>query len=645
MAWDKEPSGRDSSGPSRKDKDQGQDPFGIRSEGHRPQWTAFLWLALGVLLLFFLLDAVQQTDEIELPYSTFREAVSENYVSAVTLRGQDIEGTLNEDGREALEVPEPGEFVSVRPEVEDARLLGFLEEHGVTISARPVDPPWWQQLLVTALPWILILGLLFWFWHRMAGRMMSGGGAMNFGQSKAKKFRREDSHVRMTDVAGSDNAKREISEVVAFLKNPDEFRELGAKIPRGVLMLGPPGTGKTLLARAVAGEAEVPFYSISGSEFIEMFVGVGASRVRDMFEQAKKEAPSVIFIDEIDSVGRSRGTGLGGGHDEREQTLNQILAEMDGFEEHESVVVLAATNRPDVLDQALLRPGRFDRKITMELPHREARTAIMKVHTAKMPLADDVDLDRLAKLTMGFSGADLANLANEAALLAGRRGQQQIDWNCFTSARDRVLLGDTRETNLPDRERHLVAYHESGHALLAWLLPHADPLEKVTIVPRGQALGVTAQVPREEQYNYGESYLRDRIAVMFGGRLAERIVFGECSSGAENDLSQAASVARRMIANWGMSRRLGPAAFPQDGEQPFLGKEISQGRQHSESTAALIDEEIRELLSEIEARAQDLLERNRERLDALAHALEDRETLEIEEIRSILGEQPARQTA
>lgn len=605
-------------------------------------WLVFLWLAMALLLLFYFLGEVEAPEHTELTYTEFRQAVQAGHVTEVTLRGQNIEGRLSEEGREALEVDEPGSFETIRPEMEDTRLLEFLEAQGVHIAARPVDPPWWQQLIVGALPWLLILALLIFVWTRMMRANMGGGGPFSFGQSKAKKFRREDSHTHLDDVAGSENAKRDILEMVEFLKDPDRFHKLGAKVPRGVLMLGPPGTGKTLMAKAIAGEASVPFFSISGSEFIEMFVGVGAARVRDMFKQAKEAAPAVIFIDEIDAVGRSRGTGMGGGHDEREQTLNQILSELDGFEEHESVVVLAATNRPDVLDPALLRPGRFDRKILLEQPHREARHGILKVHTKKMPLADDVDLGRLAESTLGFSGADLANLANEAALLAGRRQQEQVDWACFSDARYRILLGEAREARLSEQEQRIVAYHESGHALLAYLLPHADPLEKVTILPRGRALGVTAQVPSEERYNYGEAYLRDRIGVMLGGRTSESIIFGEVSSGAENDLKEATRLARRMVGHWGMSARIGPVAFPQGDGEPFLGKELAQGqREYSEATAEVIDEEVSKLITDLARSARSLLEENRHRLEALATALLEHESLEADRIREVIeGAQP-----
>ncbi len=620
-------------GPGQPPSEENPPPLG---NGQGQRWQLFIALSLGILLAMYYLEVVQQPERLELRYSELLTAVERGHVDEVTLRGQEIVGRLSSRGRSEYGVDEPGIFESTRPDFVDERLLPLLAEHDVNITAEPADPAWWQQILVGALPWILLLGLLFWFWHRMAQRTMSGSGALGFGKSGAKRVQRQDSKTRLDDVAGADQAKQEIAEVIEFLKHPGYFQRLGATIPRGVLMMGPPGTGKTLMARAIAGEAGVPFFTISASEFIEMFVGVGASRVRDLFRQAKEAAPAVIFIDELDSVGRSRGTGMGGGHDEREQTLNQILAEMDGFEGHESVVVLAATNRPDVLDPALLRPGRFDRKITLEVPHRQARVAILAVHTRKMPLADDVDLERIAAGTVGFSGADLANLANEAALLAGRRKLDTIDQSCFDDARDRIMLGAASERMLSERDRRTVACHEAGHALLAHLLPHADPLEKVSVLPRGRSLGITAQLPNEERYNFNESYLRDRLAVMFGGRAAESIVFGEVSSGAENDLEQATRLARRMVAHWGMSERVGPVAFPQSEEHVFLGKEIARGREHSEDTAALIDSEVRRLLGEVEAHARTTLEDNRQALDTLAEALLEHETLNAKEIRRLL---------
>jgi len=587
---------------SRKNKDQEnhnsstppQDPFSVRpssQEGPSNQWGLFFWLTIGIFLAFYYLQGVEQPQRVDLAYSDFLEAVESEHVESVTLRGQSVAGELTDAGREALSVDESEGFETTRPTIENTRLLERLEANGVQVSARPTEAPWWQQVIAQALPWILILGLMFWFWGRMQKRIMAngGGGMFNMGKSQARQIRSEDSEVRLDDVAGSENAKREVTEVVDFLKEPDRYQALGARVPRGVLMMGPPGTGKTLLAKAVAGEADVPFFSISGSEFIEMFIGVGASRVRDLFKQAKEQSPSVVFIDELDSIGRARGAGMGGGNDEREQTLNQILAEMDGFAKDDTVVVLAATNRPDVLDKALMRPGRFDRKVTMENPHREARRRILEVHTAKMPLADDVDLERLASMTVGFSGADLANLVNQAALVAGRRKQQSIDWACLSEARDHELLGEAKDIALSADERHIVAYHEAGHALLTWLLPKADPLEKVTVLPRSQALGVTAQMPSEDRFNMGESYLRDRITVMFGGRLAESIVFDEVSSGAENDIEQATQLARRMVGRWGMNRRIGPVTFAENQEHVFLGQQMAQGRQFGDATASLVD--------------------------------------------------------
>ncbi|MFO7910422.1 MAG: ATP-dependent zinc metalloprotease FtsH [Halomonas sp.] len=618
-----------------------QDPFSVRpssQEGPPNQWGLFFWLTIGIFLAFYYLQGVEQPQRVDLAYSDFLEAVESEHVESVTLRGQSVAGELTDAGREALSVDESEGFETTRPTIENTRLLERLEDNGVQVSARPTEAPWWQQVIAQALPWILILGLMFWFWGRMQKRIMAngGGGMFNMGKSQARQIRSEDSEVRLDDVAGSENAKREVTEVVDFLKEPDRYRALGARVPRGVLMMGPPGTGKTLLAKAVAGEADVPFFSISGSEFIEMFIGVGASRVRDLFKQAKEQSPSVVFIDELDSIGRARGTGMGGGNDEREQTLNQILAEMDGFAKDETVVVLAATNRPDVLDKALMRPGRFDRKVTLENPHREARRRILEVHTAKMPLADDVDLERLASMTVGFSGADLANLVNQAALVAGRRKQQSIDWDCLSEARDHELLGEAKDIALSADERHIVAYHEAGHALLTWLLPKADPLEKVTVLPRSQALGVTAQMPSEDRFNMGESYLRDRITVMFGGRLAESIVFDEVSSGAENDIEQATQLARRMVGRWGMNRRIGPVSFAENQEHVFLGQQIAQGREFGDATASLVDEEIRELLNSLQDKGEQLLKKHRKALDALAHALEEHETLESDEVGEVL---------
>jgi cell division protease FtsH len=434
-----------------------------------------------------------------------------------------------------------------------------------------------------------------------------------------------------------EQAKRELQEVVEFLKNPTKFQRLGAQIPKGVLLMGPPGTGKTLLARATAGEAGVPFFSINGSEFIQMFVGVGASRVRDMFRTAKESAPCILFIDEIDAVGRVRGAGVGGGHDEREQTLNQILSEMDGFQQTEAVIVLAATNRPDVLDPALLRPGRFDRHVTIDRPTREGRLGVLKVHTRKVPLAPNVDLETVAAGTIGFSGADLKNLVNEAALNAAREGKSQVDAEDFDLAKDKVLMGPQREEVLNQHEREMTAYHEAGHALIAWLVPDLDPVHKVTIVPRGRALGVTQLLPEEERYHMGEQRLHSQLVLMMGGRAAEKMVFDEFSAGAEDDIKRATDLARRMVAHWGMSPVIGPVAFHQSEEHPFLGKEIHEQRQFSEETAHVIDQEVQRFLNEASSRATEILTQHRANLDRLARDLLKREILTKEEIAGILG--------
>jgi cell division protease FtsH len=466
-----------------------------------------------------------------------------------------------------------------------------------------------------------------------------GGGMMgNFIRSQAKRFQPSDQRTTFQDVAALEQAKLELQEIVEFLKTPGKFERLGARIPKGVLLMGPPGTGKTLLARAVAGEAGVPFFSINGSEFIQMFVGVGASRVRDLFRTAKESSPCILFIDEIDAVGRERGAGFGGGHDEREQTLNQILSEMDGFLQTEAVIILAATNRPDVLDPALLRPGRFDRHVTIDRPTREGRVAILKVHCRKVPLADDVDLDSIASGTIGFSGADLRNLVNEAALLAARASKNAVQMEDFEHARDKILLGPLREDILNEQEKEITAYHEAGHALLAWLLPEVDLIHKVTIIPRGRSLGVTQLLPDEERYNAGEKRLHAQLAFIFGGRAAERLMFDEYSAGAEDDLRQATQLARRMVAHWGMSEVIGPVAFRQGEEHPFLGKEIHEQRKFSEETAHIIDQEVQRFLTADQERAVHLLSEHRDDLDRLAHALLEQESMGQVELKALLGE-------
>jgi cell division protease FtsH len=606
---------------------------------------SFLFFAMTA---YFLAGMFVKPQFNPISYTQFQQDVSEGKVAEITLKGRQVTGVLKPATRQAgAPKPEnakakkqkpvpPEKFQSYLPVISDADLMPLLEKNNVTINAEPEAGSTWTPFLIDLLPVLLLIGIFVYFGRRMQGEMSSGGGIFRFGKSKARKYTKGPSDVTFNDVAGLENAKRDLGEIVEYLKDPPRYQSIGAKLPRGVLLMGPPGTGKTLLAKAAAGEADVPFFSISGSEFVEMFVGVGASRVRDMFEIAKKESPAVIFIDEIDAVGRSRGAGLGGGNDEREQTLNQILSEMDGFSPWQAVIVIAATNRPDVLDPALLRPGRFDRKITMELPGKDARRKILEIHTRKVKLGPDVDLEHMARRTVGFSGADLENLVNEAALLAGRDRLPQVTMALMERARDRIVLGNKRETMLDEDQKRRVAFHESGHALLACLLPHTDPLEKVSIIPRGRALGATEQLPGEERYTLPESYLKDRITVMLGGRVSEKLMFDDTSSGAENDLQQATGLARRMISRWGMGEKLGPVAFHRDEDHVFLGRELGQPRDFSEKTAQIIDEEVRRLLSGLEERATRDIEEHRRELEAMAKALLERETLDAAEVRAIL---------
>lgn len=613
-----------------------------------PNQLSFLWLSAAIFLMFLWLQDSGQPQQQELAYSEFKEAVLSGQVSEVTLQNEEIRGQFTDSGSSQFSSdtgPASRSFITVRPPVEDTELLALLERQEVTIRGARSGRPWWQELILGFLPWILLLALMFWFWGAAQKRMTGGNSPFDYAKSKARRARKETSTTTLDDVAGIESAKRDISEIIDFLKTPEKYRRLGAVMPKGVLLVGPPGTGKTLLARAIAGEAEVPFFSISASEFIEMFVGVGAARVRDMFQNARKEAPALIFIDELDAIGRSRGAGLGGGHDEREQTLNQILTEMDGFEAHENVLVLAATNRPDVLDSALLRPGRFDRKITLDRPHKTAREAILKVHVRKVPLAADVNLEQLAARTTGFSGADLKNLVNEAALTAARENLDEVTAHCFEVARDRIILGEERDAQLTPEEREVVAYHECGHALMAYYMPKADPLTKVTIIPRGMAMGVTEQTPREDKYNYTESYLRDRIKVMLGGRSAEKIIYGEVSTGAQNDLKEATKLLRRMIGQWGMSEKVGPLGLGIGEEHVFLGREMGAPREYSEKLAEMIDSEIQTQLMDLERFTVAFLTEHRKELDALAKAVMERETMESEEIEQVLNDAGNRKIA
>ncbi|MFZ7111329.1 MAG: ATP-dependent zinc metalloprotease FtsH [Desulfatiglandales bacterium] len=609
-----------------------------------------LALALSWVLGSLLFAPGSQRNRMKIPYSAFKERIRGGSISEVTLEGRKVTGTFKkpvtgepQKGLFGESTPTYEGFSTVIPVIEDPELMPLLREKEVTIQAESDERSWFSTLLLNLLPWILIIGFFVYSGKKLQERAGGGGGIFSFGKSKAKLYTKSMSDVTFEDVAGLANAKKELQEVVDYLKNPFRFRSLGGDLPRGILLVGPPGVGKTLMARAVAGEAEVPFYSISGSEFIEMFVGVGASRVRDMFMKAKNDAPAIIFIDELDSIGRVRGTGLGGGHDEREQTLNQILSEMDGFSTQESVMVISATNRPDVLDPALVRPGRFDRRIMLDLPQKKARKEILEVHTRDMPLADDVDLENTAKRTVGFSGAELKNLANEAALLAARRQKKEVEAEDFDDARDKILMGIEREDIIKDEEKRMIAFHEAGHALVARFLPDTDPLEKVSIIPRGQSLGATEQIPAEDRHNLRRTYLLNRVTIMLGGRAAEQLMFEDVTTGAGDDLKKASELARRMVCQWGMSEKLGPVTFRRGDSHPFLGREIAESRDFSDETAHIIDLEIQKIVTDMEKKARRILESNRNRLEQLAEALLEHETLDREEIDAILdpkGEQP-----
>lgn len=536
--------------------------------------------------------------------------------------------------------PEPAdytEFSTVFPqEIGDPNLLPLLEKQGVTVEVKSISSNKFVTLILSWLPLVLLFAFFIWMSRNIAG---GRNGAFKFGQSKPRRYTEDEHKVTFDDVAGVEEAKAQLQQEVDFLRNPQKYHAIGAHIPRGVLLMGPPGTGKTLLAKAIAGEASVPFFSISASEFVEMFVGVGASRVRDLFKQAKDAAPSILFIDELDAVARRRGAGMGTVNDEREQTLNQLLVAMDGFDEREEVIVLAATNRPDVLDPALLRPGRFDRQVILDLPDLMGREEILKIHTRKLKIETDVDLKLIARTTTGMSGADLANLCNEAALVAARYNHDRITKSDFEEALDKIRLGEKRQIILGQNQKRVIAYHEAGHAIVAWFTPEADEVHKVTIIPRGQALGVTEQLPGQEQYNFSISYLLARIQVLLGGRTAEELALGEITTGAENDLIEATRLSRRMITRWGMGE-LGLIAFNADEEHPFLGYELAKGKDYSEETASIIDRDIRRLLDESHAKVLDLLNTNKDKLDYLAKALLDEETIDREGLTKILGTKP-----
>jgi cell division protease FtsH len=611
-----------------------------------PQWRLALLVisTLSILIIWNLTQTAGVPRQYTISYSQFLEQLDANNINSVTIKKLIVRGALKEEkaiflanGKTSFKVKD---FQTFLPSFQGEDLLAKLKERNVYIEVESTEElsAFWQ-FIVGLLPWVLIIGIWIFIMRRAQGGVQGGpGGLFSFGTSKAKLHDVQKAGVTFKDVAGMDNAKKDLGETIEFLKDPTRFKKLGAKVPKGVLLFGPPGTGKTLLARAVAGEAGVPFYSISASEFIEMFVGVGASRVRDMFKKARDSQPSIIFIDEIDSVGRTRGTGLGGGHDEREQTLNQLLSELDGFEPHEEVIVIAATNRPDVLDPALLRPGRFDRHIIIDRPGWKDRRAILEVHAKDKVLADDVDLDRIAKGTPGMTGADLENLINEAALIATRDNKDNISNQDFEEARDKILMGAVREDTINDLEKKITAYHEAGHALVARELPGTDPIHKVSIIPRGMAMGVTQQLPEEDRHYYPMKYLMNRLAVMLGGRVAEKIVFDDVSTGAQSDLKEASSLAEKMVAQWGMSDKVGPLSLGRGEEHPFLGRDISLPKRYSEDMAWLMDQEIRRLIVEAEARAEDILKNRRTVLDKLAETLIKEEVLDREDVDRVIRE-------
>ncbi len=586
-----------------------------------------LWMVIGlIVILLFQLFSTQQQTRGEIVFSDFIKKVEAGEVRDVTIRGKAVTGHLADSSSFRT-------YTADYPE-----LVRLLKDRGVKIEAKPDDGSPWYMIIANWVPMLLFIGVWIFFMRQMQG---GGAKALSFGKARARLISEKQNKVTFQDVAGVEEAKEELREIIEFLKDPPKFQKLGGKIPKGVLLVGPPGTGKTLLAKAIAGEANVPFFSISGSDFVEMFVGVGASRVRDLFEQGKKHAPCIIFMDEIDAVGRHRGAGLGGGHDEREQTLNQLLVEMDGFETNEGVILIAATNRPDVLDPALLRPGRFDRQVVVARPDVKGREEILKVHSRRIPLASKVDLKVLARGTPGFSGADLANLVNEAALLAARQDKKAVEMIDFENAKDKVLMGvERRSMIISDAEKRTIAYHEAGHALVADLLPGADPLHKVTIIPRGRALGLTQQLPTDDKYNYSKEYLINRITILLGGRAAEELVFQQQTTGAGDDLEKATEMARKMVCEWGMSDKMGPLTFGKVEEHIFLGREMSRAKDYSEDTAILIDSEIKRIVTEAAARARQMIEANLAKLHALAQALLERESLDGEEIARILRVPP-----
>jgi len=590
-----------------------------------------IWLVIGlVLMTVFNQFNSRQATQAPMEYSQFLEEVKAGRIAKVTIEGRQLKATTAEGKR--VTSYSPG----------DIWLVSDLLKYGVKIEAKPEEEPsLLMNIFVSWFPMLLLIGVWIFFMRQMQGG--GRGGAFSFGKSRARMLDESSNTVTFADVAGCEEAKEEVAELVDFLRDPSKFQKLGGRIPRGVLMVGNPGTGKTLLARAIAGEAKVPFFSISGSDFVEMFVGVGAARVRDMFEQAKKHAPCIVFIDEIDAVGRQRGAGLGGGNDEREQTLNQLLVEMDGFEGTAGVIVIAATNRPDVLDPALLRPGRFDRQVVVPLPDIRGREEILKVHMRKVPMATDVKPDIIARGTPGFSGADLANLVNEAALFAARSNKRLVDMEDFERAKDKVIMGaERRSMVMPEEERRNTAYHESGHTIVAYLLPKTDPVHKVTVIPRGRALGVTMQLPTEDRYSQDRERLLNMISVLFGGRIAEELFMNQMTTGAANDFERATELARRMVTQWGMSDELGPMVYGENEGEVFLGRSITTHKNVSEATLQKVDSEIRRIIDQQYRKARKILEENRDKVEAMAKSLLEYETLDADQIGDIMSGKPAR---
>jgi len=593
--------------------------------------NVLLWVTIliAVIILYGLYNSYNTGHIEELTYNAFLEKIEAKAIDRTTIQGTTVEGVLKNKQK----------FTTVIPEDSAANIADKLHSADVSVKVVPADRDSWLSWVFSLwLPILLFVGFWIFIMKQMQG---TGNKALSFGKSKAKLMSNQQKKVTFKDVAGVDEAIEELTEVVEFLKEPQKFQKLGGRIPKGVMLVGAPGTGKTLLARAVAGEANVPFFSISGSDFVEMFVGVGASRVRDLFDQGKKHAPCIVFIDELDAVGRHRGAGLGGGHDEREQTLNQLLVEMDGFESNEGVILIAATNRPDVLDPALLRPGRFDRQVVVNLPDVRGRLGILKVHTRKTPLDKDVELEIIARGTPGFSGAQLANLVNEAALFAARYTKKDIEMSDFETAKDKVMMGKERKSLIiSEEEKKIIAYHEAGHALLAALLPDADPIHKVAIIPRGMALGITQQLPVDDRYTFLEKYLRAELKVLMGGRIAEELVLGIKTTGAANDIEKASDMARKMVCEWGMSKKLGPLTFGKKEEQIFLGREISQHRDYSEETAITIDSEVQKIVMKSYKESQEIIEKNRDALERVAQALLEYEVLDAEEINLAIKGEP-----